>query len=198
MCTWQNLPYSLPTNHLYSKTGEHSSNKSYICNILQHTCGCAIFSKQVDFNITSDTATLNHCTYVCNSIFVNCDLTLLKTNCNTCRITLVHMALYVCCEFVKVIGAMQPTTSNPTLPSQFIQVQKSNSLLSLGFSTQQTQQTALTEALCTAFRLKEGNRHVHLSFTCNSMKMSNYLVGVNFDTLKSKLGVGILGPLLQD
>jgi len=100
----------------------------------------------------SDTATLYHCTYVCNSIFVHCDLTLLETNCNTCRITLVHMALYVCGEFVKVIGAMQPTTSNPTLPSQFIQVQKSNSLLSLGFSTQQAQTDCLNRGTLHCFQ----------------------------------------------
>ena len=116
MRTWQNLPYSLPTNHLYSKTGEDSSNKSYICNILQHTCGCTIFSKQVDFNITSDTATLNHCTYVCNSIFVNCDLTLLKTNCNTCRKPLVHMTLYVCGDFAISYRSCATNHFNPHTP----------------------------------------------------------------------------------
>jgi len=47
---------------------------------------------------------------------------------------------------------MQPTTSNLTLSSQFIQVQKSNSLLSLGPSTQQTPTDCLNRGILLCFQ----------------------------------------------
>ena len=102
-CAQLNFSHSLP---------KETTNKLWICIIPQHTCGCATLSKQVDFNVPSDTATLYHCTYVCNSIiFIHCDLTPLETNCNTCRITLVHMALYTHDKFVT---AWVLTLCNPT------------------------------------------------------------------------------------